>query len=213
METSKNGIVENPHFTVNLVNGASLTEGYIGNGVSLNGIDQHVHIEPKAEDCIYDLDKCINGLTTSVWLNPRDLKGKKYFLSSPAYSLYSENGELHAKFFNGTRSWSVVTPKLKTNKWQHVVLSWDPYRGLTMYVDKEKVAVTGTSEAYTPRDDPAAGEGIYIGTDLSTHERYHANISVDELKYYRTNVNGITKGYGPFLTGKMIFLLFLYYCI
>ena len=209
METNKNGIVENPHFTVNLVNGASLTEGYIGNGVSLDGINQHVHIEPDGEDCIYDLDKCNNGLTTSVWLNPKDLKGTKYFLSSPAYSLYSKDGKLYAKFHNSTRSWSVGTPNFKTDKWQHVVLSWDPYRGLSMYVDKEKVAASGTSEAYTQSDDPVAGGGIYLGTDLSTNERYHANLTIDELKYYRTSVNGITKGYGPFLTGKLDFIFII----
>ncbi|XP_052825988.1 uncharacterized protein LOC106882798 isoform X1 [Octopus bimaculoides] len=196
MESEKNHIVENSHFIINLVNGANVVEGKLGNGVTMNGKGQYVRINGNMKDCIYNLNHCKTGLTLGLWLKPFDLNGKKYYISSPAYSLYSKDNILYAKFQNATHSWEMSTPKFKGNVWQQVVMSWDPARGSKLYINHEKVAQTTTSKPFMQGDTPA--EGIYIGTSGNNVGRFTPDFDVDEVQYYRTSVNGILDGFGPF---------------
>jgi len=133
METASNDVIDHPHYRVTLEQGARLVPGNIGNAVSLQGGGEYVDLGEHMDKCMANLDVCGQGITMAMLLKPESLKTNQYFISSPTYSLYMQNGQLKADFFSSGKHWNVTSREFLLNDWNNVVLSWNKDSGLEMY--------------------------------------------------------------------------------
>ncbi|XP_062614011.1 uncharacterized protein LOC134275752 isoform X2 [Saccostrea cucullata] len=180
LETVSGDLVIHPRLTITLVNGARLTNGRIGNGVSLEGFGQYLDLGNNGDKCMGNLKKCKNGLTISLWIKARKLQDGTYFLSSPSNTLSYEYGQLVARFFMDGKMWEVSTPNVKADRWQQVVMSWSSTNGVELYLDGVKQSSTSTWSSLQG-DDPNVGR-TYVGRSKD-NSRKTVDALVDEIQY------------------------------
>lgn len=180
METASGGVVNHPRLTITLANGASLTNGRIGQGVSLEGYGQYLDLGNNGDKCMGNLDKCRNGLTISLWIKARKLEDGTYFLSSPSNTLSYEYGQLVSRFFMNGKMWEVSSPNVQADQWHQVVMSWSPNGGVELYLDGKKQGATTTWSSFQG-DDPTVGK-TFVGRSKD-NSRKTVNALVDEIQY------------------------------
>ena len=140
-----------------------------------------------------NLEKCLHGLTITMFLNPGRLINDGYFLSSGTYNLYQKEGRTHAKFTLPDRTWEVSTNQLKTDKWQRVDLSWHPEKGLQMLIDDEVVAATRDFTEHENR--PVQDYTIYLGRPSTSEVGRYADAGIDEMEYWYADIDHL-KAFG-----------------
>lgn len=180
LETASGGVVNHPRLTITLANGASLTNGRIGQGVSLEGYGQYLDLGNNGDKCMGNLDKCRNGLTISLWIKARKLEDGTYFLSSPSNTLSYEYGQLVSRFFMNGKMWEVSSPNVQADQWHQVVMSWSPNGGAELYLDGKKQGATTTWSSFQG-DDPTVGK-TFVGRSKD-NSRKTVNALVDEIQY------------------------------
>ncbi|XP_056012893.1 uncharacterized protein LOC125678424 isoform X7 [Ostrea edulis] len=180
LETASGGVVLHPRLTITLANGARLTNGRIGRGVSLEGFGQYLDLGNNGDKCMGNLRKCKNGLTVSLWIKARKLEDGTYFLSSPSNTLSYNDGQLISRFFMNGKMWEVSTPNIKADRWQQVVMSWSPTDGVELYLDGKKQSSTSTWSSFQG-DDPNVAK-TYVGRSTD-NSRKTVNALVDEIQY------------------------------
>ncbi|XP_076459006.1 uncharacterized protein LOC143292527 isoform X2 [Babylonia areolata] len=181
MESAQADRLSHPRFIVLLVNGASLGPGRVGQALQLNGQGQYLDLGSHLDSCLGNLDRCLHGLTLSVWLHPNDLQDNVHFLSAPFYSLFYEDGELKAEFYSAGKEWTVGTPRFRSGEWQRVTLTWHQKKGLSMYLDDELVDVSRGVDR--PQRDQPASDHVYVGRGLQD-ARLTADMQADELQVW-----------------------------
>lgn len=200
METASGGVIDHPNYRVTLERGARLVPGKIGNGVSLQGNGDYIDFGQHMDKCFANIAECKHGLTISLWLYPRSLRTSQYFLASPTYSLYLDNGELKSKFKLLDKSWTVHTGNIHLNEWNKIKLSWDQDQGLQMYVD-DRLMDRDTEPADEMQGDEPQNGNLYIGKSSDKNVDGSANMMADELQFWyanleRLNAQGLYGGKG-----------------
>jgi len=81
----------------------------------------------------------------------------------------------------------VSTDKIPANNWRKVEISWDPTKGLELYVDKVRVAGTTDSRTHAPLR--VTDYNLYLGrpNDDNSQTGMYANAVIDELEYWFAN--------------------------
>ena len=80
------------------------------------------------------------------------------------------------------------TDRITPNNWHKVELSWDPTKGLELFVNKARVA--GTSEFRTHAPLRVTDHVVYLGRPTEDNTRsgsVYADAVVDELEYWFAN--------------------------
>ena len=198
METASNDVIDHPHYRVTLEQGARLVPGNIGNAVSLQGGGEYVDLGEHMDKCMANLDVCGQGITMAMLLKPESLKTNQYFISSPTYSLYMQNGQLKADFFSSGKHWNVTSREFLLNDWNNVVLSWNKDSGLEMYLD-DKLVDRNTKPAEMVQGDARAAGSVYIGKSSDTVDADTAEMMADEVQYWYADLSklkarGLFKG-------------------
>lgn len=191
METASSDVIDHPHYRVTLEQGARLVPGKVGNAVSLQGQGDYVDLGEHMDKCLANLDVCGQGITMTMLLNPKSLKTNQYFLSSPTYSLYLQNGQLKADFYSSGKHWNVSTRGFHLNEWNGVMLSWNKETGLEMYlndkiVDKNEIPTDMTDMM---QDDARATGGLYIGKSSDSSIEGTAEMMADEVQYWYADLS------------------------
>lgn len=187
METASNGVIDHPKYRVTLERGATLAPGKIGNAVSLQGNGAYVDFGEHMDECFANIAECKHGLTLSLWLKPRSLRTNQYYLSSPTYSLFFENGKLTAKFSSSDKSWTVKTGSIHLNHWNNVMLSWETDHGLNMFVDDTLMDRDREPSELVQGDEPQTGS-VYIGKSSDKTVHGTANMMADEVQFWYANI-------------------------
>lgn len=198
METASDDVIDHPHYRVTLEQGARLVPGKVGKAVSLQGQGAYVDLGEHMDKCLANLDVCKQGLTISLLLKPESLKTNQYFLSSPTYSLYLQNGQLRADFYASGQRWNVSSWDFLFNDWNNVVLSWNKESGLEMYLDDQLVD-RNTVPTELMQGDARAPGNLYIGKALDTAIEGTAEMMADEVQYWYADLSklksrGLYKG-------------------
>lgn len=202
METASDDVtgdvIHHPNYRVTLEKGARLVPGKVGNAVSLQGRGDYVDLGEHMDKCLANLEACKQGLTISLLMKPESLKTNQYFLSSPTYSLYLQNGQLKADFYAAGKQWNVTSRDFLLNDWNHVMLSWNRDNGLEMYLD-DRLVDRNTLPVDMMQGDARVAGSVYIGkpSDLSTEET--AEMMADEVQYWYADLEtlkarGLLKG-------------------
>lgn len=181
MDSARGDRIDHNKYNVQLVNGARLGPGHLGQAAVLSGRGQYIDLGPHFNSCMGNLDLCLHGLTVSLWLKPTSLRDNMHFLTTPTYSLFYEDNELHAVFEGRNRTWTVSTPNFHTGTWQRVTLTWHARKGLTLYINDE-VASISSGEPSPPSDQPDS-DRVYLGRNL-VDARLTAETQVDELQLW-----------------------------
>lgn len=182
MDSANGRRIEHTKYVILLVNGANIVPGRVGNAVSLNGRGQYVDMGAHFDSCFGNLDYCVHGLTMSFWLNPRQLEDGHTFLSTPTYSIFYEDGQLHSVFQGQKSSWTTSTSRLRPDEWQRITTAWHPKKGLTMYINDEVVDQDRQGTEGAPRKKPVS-EHVYLGRSLDS-DTNTANLMADDLKVW-----------------------------
>ncbi|BFZ21895.1 hypothetical protein BsWGS_24934 [Bradybaena similaris] len=182
MDSANGRRIEHTKYVILLVNGANIVPGRVGNAVSLNGRGQYVDMGAHFDSCFGNLDYCVHGLTMSFWLNPRQLVDGHTFLSTPTYSIFYEDGQLHSVFQGQKSSWTTSTSRLRPDEWQRITTAWHPKKGLTMYINDEVVDQDRQGTEGAPRKKPVS-EHVYLGRSLDS-DTNTANLMADDLKVW-----------------------------
>ncbi|XP_053386148.1 uncharacterized protein LOC123539409 isoform X3 [Mercenaria mercenaria] len=167
--------------------GARLVPGKIGNGVSLQGNGDYVDFGQHMDKCFANIAECKHGLTISLWLYPRSLRTDQYFLSSPTYSLYFDNGELKSKFMSSDKAWTVSSGNINLNDWNNIMLSWDQEQGLKMYLNDRLMDRDREPADLMQSDEPQTGS-LYIGKPSDDSIDGTANMMADEVQFWYANM-------------------------
>jgi hypothetical protein len=187
METASRELIDHPKYRVTLERGARLVPGKVGNAVSLQGNGDYVDFGEHMDKCFANIAECKHGLTISLWLYPRSLRTNQYFLSSPSYSLYLDNGELKSKFMSADKAWTVSSGNIHLNDWNNIKLSWDEDRGLKMYVDDRLMDRDREPTELMQSDEPQTGS-LYIGKPSDKNIDGTANMMADEVQFWYANM-------------------------
>ena len=150
-------------------------------------------------ECAANLERCLHGLTISMYIKPNRLVDDGYFLSSGMYSLYQKDGRTHAKFMLPDKTWELSTNRLDMDRWQRVDLSWDMDKGLQMLIDDEVVATT--KEFYPELNEPVDDYTIYIGRPWSSDSGRYADAEIDEMEVWYADIDHL-KAFDLINTGK-----------
>ena len=172
---------------ITLHNGAVLIPGHIQNGVNMNGNRQYVELGDHQQSCMGNIEYCRHGLTIMMFIKPRDVSQDRYYLSSASYSLYTEGGVLKSDFMTPSKTWTVSTDEFVDRVWQKVDLSWDPRKGLEMFIDGKLVAFDETVDIHPyvrPRDYT-----VYIGRANADIYASYADTMVDEMDIWYASLD------------------------
>ncbi|MFA6286192.1 MAG: LamG-like jellyroll fold domain-containing protein [Opitutaceae bacterium] len=143
-----------------------------------------------------------NRLSVALWLNPaaatldanpRGLLSKRVFYNDQdAYSVYTQNGLVCARFNGGNFTVSTTTAVLTAGKWTHLAVVYDGTLAGTancvkIYVNGVAVPVTGGNE--TDASIPNTTASLWIG-QLGGNTSYTFQGLMDELRLYRGRALG-----------------------
>ncbi|KAL4216896.1 neuroligin protein binding [Mactra antiquata] len=171
--------------------GAELSTGKVGQGISLDGTGQFVDLGEHMDKCFANIDVCNHGLTVSFWLKPRSSRTDQYFFSTPTYSIYSEDGLLKAKFVTSGKVWNVTSGGIRLDKWNNVMVSWDPEVGVKLFVDDRLLNNSQEPTDVMLSDQPTAGK-VYIGKSSDPSIQQTANIQADEIQIWYADIDRLT---------------------
>ncbi len=185
MEAAQGTRMSHPSLDIRLYDNPRIQKGKIGNGILFSGSGQYMTLGDNTRRCMGNLDLCEHGLTVSMYVKPKRWIENSYIMSSGPYSLYYKNGRLHAKFSSSTKTWETAIQDVELDTWQKVEMSWDPDRGLEVYLDGEKKASTTTYRTHSA--STSTDNMIYVGGPNSVTYGEFSDVVVDELQVWYAN--------------------------
>lgn len=160
----------------------SLVRGTRGSGLRLNGARQYLDAG-QAPMCQGYLNKCTRGFTLRFQVHPNQLTNNMYFMSSAPYDVFYKDGRVYADFRTEKDRWIVSSADIDPSSWNLIEVSWDAVEGLTMYMNRQKVASQRTPVPNT--DDYDSERHLYVGranTNMRT-EKYLDGV-VDDVELW-----------------------------
>ena len=132
---------ENKHrgHTVYALNRPTVVQGWIGNGIGLNGVNQYISAGANTS-CNGNLATCRQGFTLRSRVRPKNLVDNMYLYSSSQYDIYYKDGKIWAEFRTPDGIWRVSSNEFKDLDWNLMEWTWHPVHGLIMYVNNREVA-------------------------------------------------------------------------
>ena len=172
-----------------LMNGASLTAGYHGNGLQLDGIDDYVDLGYHGDSCFGNITLCVNGLTVAMWLWPNVTDSQQiYFSNSDGKNVCLQfkqrsHGQLGVKLKTLTHKYKSSDYEL-TNRWTHIAVSWYPEKKLVVYID----GCVHDDVAGIPELNTYDIKNTVIGKNPKNNNKYAAGI-IDEFNFWEWNLD------------------------
>lgn len=203
MDAIRNDQVVHPALHVKLFGQPVITKGRVNGALSLDGVDDYAIIEVQRSDegqksnCFVNLDFCRHGLLLSSWLKLDRLRDGMGILSTGNNGLrveYVGGGQLVVRAQTTIREWRVGTNAVKPNVWVFFEILWDPYSGLALMLDNERVAQNGTSAVRSDRVNETA-ERFHVG---------NGSFTLDEFEFWYSN-RVFLMAFGYLSRGKRIF--------
>ena len=188
-ETIEGTTIIHSKLPLNLYGNPILVQGRIGNGLSLNGLDQYLDFGEHTVECLGNLALCQNGITVSAWMNFQDLKDNTYVFStgSNGIRMYIKDYYFNVKVKQNNKEWVVSIPQVDEGTWNYVELSWHPDFGLSMYLNNSLVAYSkDTNTTFSPLVEPSRPR-VLLGkanSGDSTEPTQNAHMVVDEMEIW-----------------------------
>lgn len=178
MDAIRSDQVVHPNLHIKLFGKPVITKGRINGALSL-GVDDYAFIEDQKSNCFVNLDFCRHGLLLSSWLKLDRFRDGMGILSTGNNGLQVEyvGSQLVVQAQTTIREWRVGTNAVKSNVWVFFEILWDPYSGLALMLDNERVAQNRTSVV---RSDWAneTFEQFYIGK---------GSLTLDDFEFWYGN--------------------------
>lgn len=181
-----------PSMVIETYGSPKLVTGKIGQGIKLNGNGQVVDFGEHQSNCLGNLDNCHHGVLLAMWFNPTTFRDNMYFASTGNNGITIKNtgSRLEVSATTSTREWNISTEVLSYNNWYFMEISWDPEKGLELYINDNLVSSTNTAN----KKAVTLATGIYTssqenkfylgrGNTRMTSNRF-GNAMYDELEYW-----------------------------
>lgn len=187
-----------------LLNGLLWSEGYTGNGLLFDGVDDYVNIPASSS-----LDINTNAVSVSIWTKleylPADLPGSfgpLYDSEEDNYVLYEDKGNNELRFkvttSNSAERPGIPADDLVTNEWMHIVGVYDGVHA-NIYlngVQKDSHLLTGTVRA---------GQVANIGYSLNAYFKgamddiniFNRALSEEEINFLYNGIKQAIVDYEP----------------
>ena len=177
-----------------IIGDVQLVEGKVAEAVYTDGIhDQYVNLGNLRQYCVGNLRHCENGLTISLWLQPKVKKsgGYHYFTNGGhtreaiGVFLGQKFEGLMAFFRNETGPWTIMHVPFQALNWYFVTMVWGPNSGSRLYLNG---CLAG--EDLSLGHDASNADGPYndfiLGASNIPDDRDDSRISMtmDELKIW-----------------------------
>ncbi|KAL8566603.1 hypothetical protein ACOMHN_054825 [Nucella lapillus] len=190
----RNGYLALRNRRINAYGNVGLRDGLLpdSRAVYLNGRNQYLDFGNNFT-CSGDLETCIRGQTVRLSVFPERLKEGMYLVDSFPVSLYYKNGRLHGEMRTNDQMWTVDTDDFKQGQWSRVEMTWHPTRGLSLYVNGNRMDY----QLYPDRRDPSQPRSwkTYLGRPLSVLDGSYANVLVDNAEFYNAHRHFINDDY------------------
>lgn len=142
-------------------NGLTLVPSKDGNAIYLDGTTQYVTYGDQRDKCFADPDMCTNGVTFSLWVyvqnaidptqNQIVLDSGGQYESGRGYGLWRyADGRWALAIYTDVSHHEVVGFFWDTDRWLHVVFTWNPTQGLILYVNGCVLSVGWERARVTP---------------------------------------------------------------
>ena len=170
-----------------------MSDGYVGQGLYLNGIDQWLDLGIHDNDCFGNVSLCNHGFSFGLWMKIRPKQGIycHYVLASGKnheaniYSVCRKNGFLRVSVSTWNRLYKSQTYPVKDHVWFHVGVTWEARIGLSVLVDGAPIEEPGVIDG--TRLEQEIGTQVTMGRRTnSTRTRYMPEVTVDELYFWET---------------------------
>ena len=172
-----------------IVGNAGLVTGKVGLALYTNGIDQYVNLGNQGDTCLGYFILCSHGWVTAFWVKLGSLPGTHAIIdtgvnANKGMGIALFNGYLGAQFRSNTTHWTAGdfwgTP---LQDWMHVVATWKPSYGATLYVNGEMIATDDAPQVFnvvSANDEPL----FIIG--YSPYYNSKLEMTLDELRVWDT---------------------------
>ena len=203
MEVNSRGTFS-PHdeFTVQLKGrGSRLVAGKVGNALYCPGREQYADLGPHRDICFGNLDRCPHGVTFATWLRTGKYKtdSVEHYIHTGdnGIDIWYEDRKLHCTFKTSSKVWELDYEALEPEQWYQIEYSWHPNKGLSLYINDERVKTVKTSRARPKFDLESSSRrhnSIYFGRGVgdSGSDYNTANMTVDQMEYWYADRDYLT---------------------
>lgn len=155
----------------------------------MNGRNQYASFGDQRRTCLGDLDRCRHGLLLATWLRPGQLKNGMQLMSTGANGIraHYSGGRLRVTARTATKEWSASTTQFRPNQWQFLEFSWSKTKGLSIYINNQFVASSGSPTTRTRASSAleARQAAFYLGRGDGTEGRVsYSAMSLDDMEYW-----------------------------
>jgi len=169
-----------------------LVKGKIKKAVKLNGERQIIDFGEQSSSCFGNLDLCHHGTLLSMWFKPANFRNNMVFFSSGNNGITIQNrgNNLQLIAETTTRKWETSTDVLTPHQWYFLEISWDPEKGLELFVDEVPVAedVEPEVRSSSPSGDVferSQQDRFYLGRgNVYMQDGMYGEGTFDELDYW-----------------------------
>ena len=173
--------------------GSKLVTGKVGNALYCPGSGQYADLGQHRGICFGNLDRCPHGVTFATWLRTGKYKtdSVEHYIHTGdnGIDLWYEDRKLHCTFKTSSKVWELEYEALEPEQWYQIEYSWHPAKGLSLYINDERVKTVKTSRA-RPKFDLETGSrrhnSVYFGRGVgnSGSDYNTANMTVDQMEYW-----------------------------
>ena len=128
-----------PSLTITAHGRPTLVKGIANSAVNLTGHAQYLNLGDHSNKCLGNLLHCTNGLTVSMWARFRAFTPKAHYLSTGVngVNMFFREGQMKVTAEIPTQQWEVSLPPLTIDEWNLLEISWDPAKGLSVYINTD----------------------------------------------------------------------------
>ncbi len=191
LESSSRGtIVPHDDFRIMLEGrGARLVSGKQGQALTFPGSGQYAQLGQHRDKCFGNLDLCPNGALFATYFRPGKYRSsqKLHYIHTGdnGIDLWYEDNKLRCTFKTTDKIWTLDYEGLEPDVWYLIEYSWHPDKGLSLWLNDEKVKTVRTSTNRRSRDVNTGRSAniVYFGRGVSRTSQT-ANMTLDEMEYW-----------------------------
>ena len=183
----------------NIFNGtiekATVADGYLGSGLSFDGVDDWLDLGNHRDECLGNTDLCPDGFTLSMWLKRGQKvpipRGELYYITSGGHTFQSFGFALYSKMLNTlsfsttttTLKWGPIEVSVEPGPWYHVVATWHGRTGIRLFIDGCLLGTWSTkSERYY--DNSGGYDTITVGRPNNAMKAAHFGEAIIDEFYF-----------------------------
>ena len=157
------------------------------------GSGQYADLGPHRGICFGNLDRCPHGVTFATWLRTGKYKtdSMEHYIHTGdnGIDIWYEDRKLHCTFKTSSKVWELDYEALEPEQWYQIEYSWHPAKGLSLYINDERVKTVKTSRARAKFDLETSSRrhnSVYFGRGVgnSGSDYSTANMTVDQMEYW-----------------------------